>query len=120
MPLSEWGMSGDAGGARPIGGALFLESELGDSDSLNTSARLSLLIHASGQGTGWPEAINKLMSANGWTRLHAWRVWNGRTKSYMAARIGVHLATYDLLEDGEVDLGSWLQPAVEWLLFKDQ
>jgi DNA-binding XRE family transcriptional regulator len=115
-------MSGDVGENGPSRAtpAHFLETELGDSDGLNTSARLSLLIHVTANGTRWPEAINTLMKANGWTRFHAWRVWNGRSKSEMAARMGIHLATYDLIEDGSVDLGWWLQPAVEWLLSDDR
>lgn len=34
----------------------------------------------------------------------------------MANRLNVHLSTYELIEDGTVDLGPWLLPAVEKIL----
>jgi len=87
-----------------------------DTDSLNTSARLSLWVLARGERTEHSAAVQALMNAHGWTWLRAWRYWRGYSRTEIANRLGVHLATYELIEDGTVDLGRWLQPAVEMLL----
>ncbi|MFJ3464408.1 hypothetical protein [Achromobacter spanius] len=108
-----WASDGGAGGAGS-GGAV--EALLAGTDSLNTSARLSMWILERGEQRAPSAVIQALMKAHGWTCLRAWRHWGGYSRAEVARRLGVHLASYELIEDGTVDLGCWLQPAVELLL----
>ncbi|MGE8449521.1 MAG: helix-turn-helix domain-containing protein, partial [Pseudomonadales bacterium] len=80
---------------------------------LSASARLSLWVPARGGDPLRTTVIRRLMTTHGWTSLRAWRHWRGYTKAEMARRVGVHLYTYEVIEDGKVDLGPWLLPAVE-------
>lgn len=104
------------GGPDGTGFATAVADPLADTDSLNTSARLSMWILERGGQRAPSAVIQALMSAHGWTCLRAWRHWAGYSRAEVARRLGVHLASYELIEDGTVDLGCWLQPAVELLL----
>ena len=83
---------------------------------LNTSALLSMWLLAGGCGSSRSSVVQALMKAHGWTSLRAWRHWRGYSRAQVARRLGVHPATYELIEDGTVELGPWLLPAVEKIL----
>lgn len=51
-----------------------------------------------------------------WTAMRAWRHWRGYSKTEAARRLGVQVSTYELIEDGTVELGPFLQPTVESIL----
>jgi DNA-binding XRE family transcriptional regulator len=88
--------------AQPLGG-------------LSTSALLSMWVLAQSDEVHSP-VVQGLMNTHGWTRLRAWRHWLGYSKTEMARRLDVHRPTYELIEDGTVELGPWLLPAIEQLL----
>ncbi|MBB1627796.1 hypothetical protein [Achromobacter sp. UMC71] len=83
---------------------------------LNTSALLSMWLLARAGGPSRSSVVQALMNTHGWTSLRAWRHWRGYSKMEMARRLDVHPATYELVDDGSVDLGQWLLPAIEKLL----
>ncbi|MCZ8404617.1 helix-turn-helix domain-containing protein [Achromobacter xylosoxidans] len=85
-------------------------------EGLSTSALLSLWLRSRPPGPLRCSVVRALMSAHGWTSLRAWRHWRGHSKAEMARRLNIHLATYELIEDGTVDLGPWVLPAVEKIL----
>lgn len=85
-------------------------------EGLSTSALLSLWLRTRSPGPLRCSVVLALMSAHGWTSLRAWRHWRGYSKADIARRLNIHLATYELIEDGTVDLGPWLLPAVEKVL----
>lgn len=60
-----------------------------------------------------PSEIEALMQHHRWTALRAWRHWTNKSKSEMASYLGMHTATYEYAEDGEVELGTWVLPALE-------
>lgn len=83
---------------------------------LSTSALLSMWVLARAGGPLRSAVVQSLMNTYGWTSLRAWRHWRGHSKAEVARRLDVHLPTYELIEDGTVELGPWLLPAVEKLL----
>lgn len=85
-------------------------------EGLNTSALLSMWLLARSSEPLRSTVVLALMRTHGWTSLRAWRHWRGYSKAHMARRLDVHPSTYELIEDGTVDLGPWLLPAVEKLL----
>lgn len=99
---------------------LRVSQQLGDefvlAEGLNTSALLSMWLLARSAGPLRCTVVRALMHAHGWTSLRAWRHWRGYSMQDMARRLNVHPTTYALIEDGTVDLGPWLLPAVEKVL----
>ncbi|MFY0480737.1 hypothetical protein [Achromobacter marplatensis] len=88
----------------------------GPLECLSSSARTSCLAASLGAGLPRTTLIERLMREHNWTHLCAWRHAHGYSKSEVASRLGVHRMTYELIEDGTVDLGPWLAPALEWIL----
>lgn len=85
-------------------------------EGLSTSALLSMWLSARAAAPLHCSVVRALMRTHGWTSLRAWRHWRGYAADDMARRLNVHPATYALIEDGTVDLGPWLLPAVEKVL----
>lgn len=85
-------------------------------DGLSTSALLSMWVLAQSSESPHSPVVQGLMNTHGWTRLRAWRHRLGYSKTEMADRLDMRRPTYELVEDGTVELGPWLLPAVEQLL----
>lgn len=87
--------------------------EIESTTCLSTSARLSLRLLAQRKSCPPPAKIQELMVIYDWTAMRAWRHWRGYSKTEAARRLGVQVSTYELIEDGTVELGPFLQPTVE-------
>ncbi|HCW20208.1 MAG TPA: hypothetical protein DHL02_20145 [Achromobacter sp.] len=85
---------------------------------LSTSARQSLFLLARRNACPTPAMIQYLMFSHDWTEMRAWRHWRGHSKAEAARRVGVQVSTYELIEDGTVDLGPFLQPKFESALLE--
>lgn len=96
------------------------QAGLPQAELLSASARLSLWALARGGDPLRSAVIRRLMMTHDWTSVRAWRHWRGYSKVEMARRMGVHLCTYEVIEEGKVDLGPWLLPAVEKVLLKHE
>jgi DNA-binding XRE family transcriptional regulator len=96
------------------------QADLPQVEILNASARLSLWVLDRGGNPLRTAVVRHLMTTHGWTSVRAWRHWRRYSKAEMARRLGVHLCTYEVIEEGEVDLGPWLLPAVERALLKHE
>lgn len=92
------------------------EGELEQSECLNTSALLPRWGLARSGGPQASAVVLAIMKAHGSTSLRARRHWRRMSKTTMENRLNMQWSTYDLIEDGTVDLGPWLLPAVEKIL----
>lgn len=97
-----------------------IEHERGSPNALPAAAELlspsALLSQRISTDIGFaprPSEIESLILEHGWTPLRAWRHLRQKTKSEIAWHLGVHLSTYEVLEEGEVDVGLWVLPALE-------
>ena len=91
-------------------------NEIETATCLSASARQSLCLLAQQNACPPPAEIQDLMVSHDWTVMRAWRHWRGYSKTEAARRVGVQVSTYELIEDGTVELGPFLQPTVESVL----
>lgn len=92
--------------------------EIERTNCLSASARKSLYLLAQQKPCPPPVEIQELMISHDWTVMRAWRHWRGYSKTEDARRVGVQVSTYELIEDGTVELGPFLQPTVESVLLE--
>lgn len=60
-----------------------------------------------------PSIVGILMFDRRWTALRAWRNANGLSCKAVAARLGISVPTYTLIESGDVALCEWMAPLLE-------